>query len=787
MKKREQLYHHAKECWNNIKHPCTKKDEVDQHQGIKKWWHNLSHFCRHALCNLLVGLIITLSLIPFHHTDTYRWLEDISIDWVIKMLRANPPTDQTTPSFVILDIDEATYRHWDKPLITPRDNLLQLIKIATEKQAKIVMVDIDLSDLTDRSQPLDHPNNQADKALYEFFKEYQKNCGQNCPYIFLARRSYPSLNPEQPYREQSRSFLDPVVTPERRVYWASTLFDLESDQVLRRWHLWQPTCNGEDGNVLPSMQFLAKAVHHNQIQQELEELAHHKPDCKNLNSLEESHSAEAHLGRRILYRIPWHLESNERLPNMANDRMLLERFSVKTLIEGIAKPSGYSFQEQIVIIGGSYADGRDIHATPLGKMPGIWVLANATHSLLQGELKQYKVLKYLAEGLLIVIMTFAFVCFSSFLGMFLSGMVIIVGMIPLSLQLFGYAVWLDFVFPLLGVQIHYMYERDKELRQKLGELSMCINVKFLIGFILLCLTPLAFAAPAVGRIQDFDGNGAPLELGEGSSKIIVPAAYTLIRDKDKKVDIGFLTELQAGDLLIVNDNKHSLKIRFANASEEVVNAQNSPYVVTAKGEVPTISGNIWAWATQLTRRQQREKVMAVDISTKGGDSEGHDQPPSMALLEPRVGKLPKVLLAGKRALFLTWQQGKPDYQITLKQGDKILFEQTVTERVFQSSELDFKPGEYQVLLSDSEQRSVPYPFTVVDSLPAYPSELTDKNLASLSKSARVTLQALWLANQENEKWLFEAYQRVAEISKDHHFARVLQDALGDGTVLKPSE
>lgn len=282
----------------------------------------------------------------------------------------------------------------------------------------------------------------------------------------------------------------------------------------------------------------------------------------------------------------------------------------------------------------------------------------------------------------------------------------------------------------------------------------------------------------VGRIEDFDGNPKPftLKLEDDSSKI-VPAAYMLIRGQ-KKVDIGFLTELQTNDLLIVNDDQHFLQIKLADNSLVKVTATQSPYLVTSKGEIPNIGVNLKNWFVGLTERHQ-EEVEATIISTKGGSN----QPPIMPLLE----KTTKVLVAGKRALSLTWQKGKPAYQIILKQSEKVLFETSAKDREFQLSELEFMPGEYQLLLSDGEQRQVTSSFTVVEELPVYPPELTDESLASLSESARLTVQALWLANQEDGKWLFEAYQQVAEVSKDNHFAKVLKDALEKGIVLKPSE
>jgi hypothetical protein len=312
---------------------------------------------------------------------------------------------------------------------------------------------------------------------------------------------------------------------------------------------------------------------------------------------------------------------------------------------------------------------------------------------------------------------------------------------------------------------------------------MYIKTNPLIGLLtLLCLiatTAVADSAPIVGRIEDFDGNVASFEreVEEGPA-VVVPAAYTVIRDQ-KLVVVGFLTELQAGDMIVVNDDKHTLSIKLADTLVKVT-AANSPYLVVSKGEVPTLWGNFKDWVTRLTQRHQDE-VMAVSISSKGGSN----QPPFMPLLEVKTVGSTKVLVAGKRALSLTWKKGKPAYQLTLKQGDKTLFTQSVKEREFQLPELSFTPGDYQVSLSDNEQRQVEYSFTVVESLPTYPKELSADNLASLSASAWVTLQAMWLAEQEQGRWSLEAYQRVAEIAKEYHFARVLRDALGSGVVLKP--
>ncbi len=306
---------------------------------------------------------------------------------------------------------------------------------------------------------------------------------------------------------------------------------------------------------------------------------------------------------------------------------------------------------------------------------------------------------------------------------------------------------------------------------------MRLNVKLVISLVLSCWIFTASANSAVvGRIENFDGNVAPFEreMADGPA-IIIPTAYTIIRGQKLLVTVGFLTELQAGDMIVVNDPKHSLLVKFADNSKETVMAKNSPYIVVSKGAVPSLWGNFKDWATQLTQRHQDE-VTAVSISTKGGSN----QSPIMPLLEVKTEKSAKVLVAGKRALYLTWKRGRADYQLILKQGDQTLFTQSVKERDFQLPELSFTPGDYQWSLSDSEARQVEYSFTVVDRLPIYPKELSDDSLASLSAAARLTLQAMWLAEQEQGRWSLEAYQRVAEIAKEYHFAEVLRQVLERG-------
>jgi CHASE2 domain-containing sensor protein len=446
------------------------------------YWQNLKPFYRRLIINMLVGLTITLLLVTVQDNRFLHEAEDIGIDWVIKMFRNTPPT-QDSPPFVLLDIDEKTYQHWQEPLLTPRDKLLDLLKFAVGGQPKVIVVDIDLSYPIERSS---HKLNLADHALSDFFAQYEVHCSKTgCPHILLARTFRQSLE-DNGYDLVRPAFLDSVVANSPHVHWASTSFDLSRDSILRRWRLWEVSCSGQFPVVVPSMQLLTVALLNNPTQgacQIANKLAAVMPvDCEgdnlwtapawhdtmHVNSNLQLDFSPSRLSRRIIYTIPWKLPKGESRPLTRQGSPVLSTLSAYKITEH-APIDSTLLRDTITIIGGSFKESRDIYATPLGWMPGVLVIANAIHSLLQfGELTPPPLWAIvLIQALFIFIMSLAFALFSSFFGMLISGVVIIIVMVPFSFWLFEYGVWLDFAIALVIVQLNEMAMAYRELLQML--------------------------------------------------------------------------------------------------------------------------------------------------------------------------------------------------------------------------------------------------------------------------------------------------------------------------------
>ncbi len=72
---------------------------------------------------------------------------------MMTLYRADIP-EKATPPFVLLDIDEKTYRALEEPFFTQRDKLLKLLKFAVEAIPKLIIVDIAITNIPYKNKEL---------------------------------------------------------------------------------------------------------------------------------------------------------------------------------------------------------------------------------------------------------------------------------------------------------------------------------------------------------------------------------------------------------------------------------------------------------------------------------------------------------------------------------------------------------------------------------------------------------------------------------------------------------
>jgi CHASE2 domain-containing sensor protein len=476
----------------------------------------LGKFCQKypRLCRLFANIVIGLSVLGalmlfqfyFHYPAWMMDIEDAHLDFAMQVRQATIPSakEKEIPPFVFLDIDNQTHKLWGEPLFTPRDKIKKLIEVAVDGGARLVVVDVDLSQKT----PIDglpllgelqqHP---YDKALYDYIAGYKTHCQEKCPPIILDRAFRPLPEPadgDEPIREPRTGFLEAAVTQSAPyTLWASPLFQQSSyDDAIRRWGLWQSICTDELPEVLPSMPLLAAAMIRHETPQQAQdkinaELVRFKQDIcgENIPQSESSKPIKIAEGleitegmygnrQRIIYNMPWdHPQSIAdkwilryalRDSDKETQKVILTVFSAQPYLES---PEGGVFQDKIVVIGSSYSDGGNLYSTPLGTMPGGLVIINAIHSLLQyGAMKPVwnKVwVVLLLIVVLIVVVSFLLAFFvESFWLMFFIGIGIIF-FVPVSVflfvDLFVDLFWINFTLPLLAIPVHQIAARYQEI------------------------------------------------------------------------------------------------------------------------------------------------------------------------------------------------------------------------------------------------------------------------------------------------------------------------------------
>ena len=112
---------------------------------------------------------------------------------------------------------------------------------------------------------------------------------------------------------------------------------------------------------------------------------------------------------------------------------------------------------RVVFIGGSFAEARDIHQTPLGRMPGVLIMINSLTSLLEhGDLSPNPWLEALFLVLLVLGASVAFAwCEPTLLAALIVVSFVLLIVLGLGLCCVGLVTaGLDFGLPLLAITVH---------------------------------------------------------------------------------------------------------------------------------------------------------------------------------------------------------------------------------------------------------------------------------------------------------------------------------------------
>ena len=415
--------------------------------------------------NISVGIIIAVS---FHFLENTDWGEstiNTAFDFVIRReaeKSAATAADLTiqrsarvSDRIIFLEIDDATYRKWGNPLLTPRKKLSDLVKLASDGGAKVIILDVLLED-TDCCNP------EGDTELRSVLQEMTKN---RLPVriIFPVRVGQDGVFPK-------RNLYEDLIVSNPNFYHATANFSATAtDRVIRYWVPFEYERFGERDTIIWNISFLAAMLYEGKegdmqkLASQIRNGAFHKArqfDLRNSATIAISPDREDIYRNRIRFL----LIPKRTLPHYHEGNLFDAAY-------GADEAKHAAFEDKLVIIGNSSSDVGDIHPTPIGTMAGMFIIGNAINTILSGIQPSHPpiLLNLLIEAFIIMLAGFLFLYFHSFLAQILGSTLLI-----LPLVIFGYwyflytGVFLNFMFAVVGMSFHRIVSNIEEIIHNRG-------------------------------------------------------------------------------------------------------------------------------------------------------------------------------------------------------------------------------------------------------------------------------------------------------------------------------
>jgi CHASE2 domain-containing sensor protein len=303
---------------------------------------------------------------------------DVMVRWSSVLSGA---TRQAIP-VTIIDIDDATLERVGGGDRTPRNLIAQLADLAVSKNAAGIVIDLDTS------RP--GPDPVADKALTDFITGYRTDA----PMLMYARR-FIDANGKKPATELDLtplpSILDEPAAGRANVLSVSSVAPLDGDRVIRRWQLSQTLCVSGKGASYASPQLVALALKERQTNARAavdQFLAGRNAEICGEPAASSDWPRNPDMRASIWFLFGSDL-SDTPITMIEHDGQrtpLVRHIPARTLLGADSQVaparavSDQIFAGRIVVIGSSHLDSFDTHITPLGPMPGVFIIANSIAS-----------------------------------------------------------------------------------------------------------------------------------------------------------------------------------------------------------------------------------------------------------------------------------------------------------------------------------------------------------------------------------------------------------------------
>lgn len=232
-------------------------------------------------------------------------------------------------------------------------------------------------------------------------------------------------------------------------------------------------------------------------------------------------------------------------------------------------------------------------------------------------------------------------------------------------------------------------------------------------------------------------------------KVRASSSGVHIERSGQQHNLRMLSPLFEGDRIVVSDKQSQVSVVLSGKPVTITYA-NSPFIVRVKEDTGLLGHLSNKVASMLWSQAPSREIGAI--------SRGHSLTINgLNAISPKI--------QARSALYLSWQNGHPPYQLVLinPKSDALLLEQTTTTSSITLDIPDIQADELLLQLSDSQQQKEYY-LTIVsnENMPGMP-ELGSKDTQSSTQSI---LHAIWLYEHGDGDWQFEAIQQIYALAAD---------------------
>jgi len=402
----------------------------------------------HFFINIGIGMAIVILLQFFENTDFGENAVNKAFDYIIKWEAVGSTKDGNSSAQKNKKVAEqisfidmgSIYQKRGNPIITPRDELAKVVEAVYKGRAKIIVLDILLEE-----RDCCHP--EHDRKLRSVFQEMMDKKAST-KVIFPVRIGRSG--------EIRKNLFEDFITKHPNFYPAIPYLSATvSDRIVRYWVPYENIKDHSRYPLLWNASFLAAALAHGKDKEiEAIGLKMKGPKISKAYLFKLNHGNEIEISseREDLYRnrIRFFLIPRDTFSKYPNGNLL-------GLVSDVDEVEYATFKDKIVIIGNANPEAGDIHLTPVGPMPGMYIIGNAINTILLGLQPSHPsiILNMLIEWGVIITAAFILSGFPPLLIKILKGVVLISLLSAISYYYFLHTgVLLNFTFAVVAMGCH---------------------------------------------------------------------------------------------------------------------------------------------------------------------------------------------------------------------------------------------------------------------------------------------------------------------------------------------